>query len=229
MRTSSTPSLAAASRVVTRPMPPAPPMMAMFMRVLPRGLRDVRPSAASSSSAVRARPAIGTRSATCSGVRALAIGATTAGSAASQASETAATVVECVSAISSSAASSATPRSSRNGTASSARSLSTSAPGRYLPVRKPFASAKYGTQPIPSRTHRSASSPRYSPRSTRLWCGCSATYRGSPSASLAASASASRGAVKFEAPMYRTLPAATSSPNAASVSSIGVSGSSSCA
>ena len=41
-------------------------------------------------------------------------------------------------------------------------------PGRYLPLRKPRASAKYAAAPRPSRRQSSSSSPSYPARSTRL-------------------------------------------------------------
>ena len=65
------------------------------------------------SSSVSLRSSTGSRSASCSVFRALAIGATTVGWAASQASATAATATSCPAAISSSTASTARPRSSR--------------------------------------------------------------------------------------------------------------------
>jgi hypothetical protein len=69
-------------------------------------------------------------------VRALAIGATTAGRVRSQARATAATVVLRAAAIPSSAARIRSPLSSRYCAAVEARWLSTFAPGRYLPARK---------------------------------------------------------------------------------------------
>jgi hypothetical protein len=95
------------------------------------------------SSPSRRMEASGSSSASYSGVRALAIGATTAGRVRSQARATAATVVLRAAAIPSSAARIRSPLSSRYCAAVEARWLSTFAPGRYLPARK------IGTRSVP--------------------------------------------------------------------------------
>src|SRR5438132_4137094 len=93
------------------------------------------------SSRVNESAAPGNSSPSWAGVRALAIGAITVGWTRSHASDTAATVARRSAAMVSSASSSRKPRASRYACAPAARGLSTCRPGRYLPVRNPFASA----------------------------------------------------------------------------------------
>jgi hypothetical protein len=91
---------------------------------------------------VRTRSSIGSRSASWSTERPLAIGAVTVGWSASQRSATAAPVVPCASATSASAASTRSPFSPTYCEAPFARGESIVSPARYLPVRKPRASPK---------------------------------------------------------------------------------------
>jgi 3-oxocholest-4-en-26-oate---CoA ligase len=98
---------------------------------------DSRPVSSGVSSSVAA----GRISASCSVVRALAIGAATCGRVSSHASATAATGAWCAAATWSSASSAAAPPLARYSRARWARGDSTSAPpGRYFPVRNPMAS-----------------------------------------------------------------------------------------
>ncbi|CAM5656799.1 hypothetical protein SGLAM104S_01054 [Streptomyces glaucescens] len=103
---------------------------------------EASPSRASSSSVSRSS-ATPSSAGSWSGVRAEAIGAATVGCAASQARATVATGTPCAAATASSASSTRRPRSlSRCLPARPPGRCPRPAPGRYLPVRKPEASAK---------------------------------------------------------------------------------------
>ena len=135
----------------------ATPQIEIELRAMARvGLRARRRprGAAARPRRARARPS-GSSSASCSGVRALAIGAATVGCAASQASATAATVVR--GSRRDRRAPPARRARARRGSRARlpARGEPVSAPPmRYLPVRKPLASAKYGMQAEPfARAH----------------------------------------------------------------------------
>ena len=65
-------------------------------------------------------------------------------------------------------------------------------------------------------------------RSSRLYRFCADTNGVAPAVRALQSASTTCHAAKFDEPMYRTLPSTTSSCRAASVSSIGVTGSGAC-
>ena len=95
------------------------------------------------------------------------------------------------------------------------REPSAASPGRYLPVRKPDASGKYGTNPTPS-SRQAGSRSRSASRASREYSFCTAAI------SAVAAASASASAVTFDTPIARTLPAATSSDIAPTVSAMGV-------
>jgi|GEM_PF-5859543 len=74
---------------------------------------------------------------------------------------------------------------------------------------------------MPSRSQAGSTS-RSASRASRLYSFCRAQNGVSPSARAVASASASCWALKFDAPIARTVPSRTSSSSAASVSAIGV-------
>ena len=95
------------------------------------------------------------------------------------------------------------------------REPSAASPGRYLPVRKPDASGKYGTNPTPS-SRQAGSRSRSASRASREYSFCTAAI------SAVAAASASASAVTFDTPIARTLPASTSSDIAPTVSAMGV-------
>src|SRR5215472_10492977 len=110
---------------------------------------------------------------------ALAMGAAMPGRCASQDSATWAGVAPAPAATFSTASRMAKPRSCMYVFCTPpARAVEGSAPSRrYLPERKPLARDEYGITPTPCSRQSGSSSRSYSSRNTRLYFGCSDSYR----------------------------------------------------
>ena len=195
----------------------------------PLTLRARGVSSARSSSALSSRSAIAISSASCSGVRALAIGATTVGCAASQARLTAATGASCAAADRVEGREHALAALVEVGARRPrARWLSTaSAPGGTCPSGSPWpARSTAGSRGRGAGRRR----PARSRSRARRGCSGAAARRSAraPRARWRPIAASSRAGETFEAAMWRTLPSRTSSSKAPSVSSGAVTSSSRC-
>ena len=98
-------------------------------------------------------------------------------------------------------------------------------PGRYLPVKRPWASGDHTICEIPLAAHSGKSSASGARQSIE-YCGWEDTNRSGPAMSIAAWICSGVHSLK---PRYRALPSATTCRRASTVSSIGTSGSKRCA
>ena len=80
---------------------------------------------------------------------------------------------------------------------------------RYLPVRTPLASGKYGMNATPSRSQASSTPKRSGPRRSRLYSFCTLTKRAKPRSALIRVVSSICSAEKLLPPISSTLPART--------------------